>query len=95
MTHRSMGRIAAAVALMAILALAGPAQAAGWTPGIPTSGWLEAALQWIAGALPGGGKGATASSKAEKTVGTDSSGAIAPPPPVVNADSGHGIDPNG
>ena len=96
MTHRSIGRIAAAVALMAILALAAPAQAAGWTPGIPTSGWLEAALQWIAGALPGGGKGATASSKAEKTIGTDSSGAIAPPPPPsTTTDKGYGIDPNG
>jgi hypothetical protein len=96
MTHRSIGRIAAAAALTAILALAAPAQAAGWTPGIPTSGWLETALQWITGALPGEGKGATAGSKAEKKVGTDASSAIAPPPPpVVNADSGHGIDPNG
>ncbi len=97
MTHRSIGRIAAAVALTAILALATPAQAAGWTPGIPTSGWLEAALQWIAGALPSEGKGATAGPKAEKKAGTDVSSAIAPPPPqpAVNTDSGHGIDPNG
>ena len=96
MTHRSIGRIAAAVALTAILALAAPAQAAGWTPGIPTSGWLEAALQWMAGVWPGRGEGTTADSKSEKKIGTDSSSAtVTAPPPVVTADSGHGIDPNG
>jgi hypothetical protein len=96
MTHRSIGRIAAAVALTAILALAAPAQAAGWTPGIPTSGWLEAALQWMAGVWPGGREGTASGSKAEKTIGTDSSSAtVTTPPPTTNADKGFGIDPNG
>jgi hypothetical protein len=94
MTQRSIRRIAVALALTALVALAAPAQAAGWTTSaIPGSGWLEAALQWISGVWTGG---TTAIGTAEKKTGTDSSPATATvPPPATNTDAGHGLDPNG
>jgi hypothetical protein len=89
MTQRHIGRITAAVALLAVLAFAAPAGAASWSSG-PTSGWLDAAVQWIAGVWIG----AEPTAPAEKRVGADSANATVTPPPPA-ADSGHGIDPNG
>jgi hypothetical protein len=88
MTQRSIGRIAGAAALTAILALAAPAQAAGWRITEPAgAGWLEAALQWMAGVWPGG-------APAERAVTEPSPPTVtAPPPPKT--DSGFGIDPDG
>ena len=99
MTQGNIRRIAVAVALTAAITFAAPAQAAtGRTiSAIPGVGWIESALQWMAGVWLGGVTEApAASSKSEKSVGMDPSVAtVAPPPPSTSGDKGYGIDPNG
>jgi hypothetical protein len=93
MTQRSMRRIAVAVALTAATVLAAPAQAAGrTTSAISNLGWLEAALQWMAGVWSEG-------TAAVSTPGTNVAPVPSPPtvtaPPPAKTDSGFGIDPEG
>ena len=91
MTLRRSRRAAAAVALTAALTLAAPAHAAGrhaWTAG---PGWIEAAVQWIAGLWT--------SNAPERGLKTGSvpgaNGAVAPPEVETNLERGSGIDPDG
>jgi hypothetical protein len=98
MTQRSMRRIAVAVALTAATVLAAPAQAAGkTTSAISDLGWLEAALQWMAGQWMAGTWSARA--EAVSTPGikaaTDPSTPTATALPPATTDAGHGIDPDG
>jgi hypothetical protein len=93
MTQRSMRRIAVAVVLTTATVLAAPAQAAGRTTlGVSASGWLEAALQWMAGVWSAG---AAAVSTPGIKAATDPSTPTTMAPPPAKTDSGIGIDPDG
>jgi hypothetical protein len=97
MTQGNIRRIAVAMTLTAALAAPGQAATGRTISAIPGAGWIEAALQWMAGVWPGRVMEApAASSGSEKSVGTDPSVAtVAPPPPSTSGDKGYGIDPNG
>ena len=98
MTQRSMRRIAVAVALTTATVLAAPAQAAGRTTSvISDSGWLEAAIHWMAGQWMAGtwSAGAAAVSAPELKAATDSSTPTSTALPPAKTDSGIGIDPDG
>lgn len=101
MTQRRSRRAAAAVALAAVLALATPAHAAGrhaWTAG---SGWIEQAVQWIAGLWTGNAtetRNTDSRTGAKTGLGTQPGNppnAMAPPTVDPTSERGSGIDPNG
>lgn len=102
MTQRSIQRTAAAI-LVAVLALATPAHAAGRHARTAGPGWLETALQWMTQLWPGvpAGVGFKTSvpapgARTDYGAGIDPDGAhVTPPPPSTNGDKGIGIDPNG
>ncbi|HEY0511597.1 MAG TPA: hypothetical protein VGH73_06815 [Thermoanaerobaculia bacterium] len=83
MTQPSIRRTAIGAVLTAALTLATPAYAAVWRPPTTTSGWLEAAMQWMTHLWTGktGPEGGLL-----KTTGTAASATL---------DKGHGIDPDG
>lgn len=105
MTQRRSRRIAVAVALATVLALAAPAHAAGrhaWAAG---PAWIEEAVQWLARWWPGNaaerdqkagvGIDPNGSPAPAPNPGTGTNGVAAPPAMDPALDRGHGIDPDG
>lgn len=101
MTQRTIQRAAVAAVLVAVLALAAPAQAASIPRGILGTGWVEWVRQWVDGIWGGdvskkpAGAGQPAP-RTEKAMGLSPDDSTATtPPPSSNADKGAGIDPDG
>jgi len=103
MSRRIQGRVLTAAAMVAALALANPAHAAGRGPWAAPSGLFLQAWQWLAGALPGmgergqGGTGARARHPILKAgAGVDpQGGSAAGMNGPIQSDGGTGVDPNG
>jgi hypothetical protein len=51
MLQRPIRRLAIAAALLSLLSLTPPVQAAGWGPAVPSGYFFKAAQRWIAGFL--------------------------------------------
>jgi hypothetical protein len=95
-------RITIAAALAALLTLAPPAHAAGWTGWAPHGDLLHSAWQWVASLWapaapahhPGGGpKGLKSDHGA--SISPDGGTTSSTTPCQVNCERGMGIDPNG
>jgi len=98
MTQRPIRRLALAAALLTLLTLTAPAQAAGWGSWPPQRQVLQTSWQWIAsfwGAPAGPGNGVPV--KSDRSSGIDPNGEPSSTTTTcqVNCERSMGIDPNG
>ena len=87
MTQRNIRRVAAAATLVTALVVTAPAQAATGRTTKDESGWMKAAVHWVASLLP--------ANWAKNLIGIDPDGLTTATPTDTNPDRGHGIDPDG
>jgi hypothetical protein len=99
MNQRPIRRLAIAAALLTLLTLTAPAQAAGWSSWTPKSPVLQTAWHWVSsfwGAPVSPAPGVPV--KSDRSSGIDPNGGTSSAttsPCPVNCDRSSGIDPNG
>jgi hypothetical protein len=94
MERKRIRRAAVAVALVAALALAAPAQASGWARWTPGPDVFQAAWQWITG-LWGEGMEEEGRDSTKKHAGHDPDGVMSSGPIQTDDDLGPASDPDG
>jgi hypothetical protein len=87
MLQRTIRRLAIAAALLSLLSLSSPVQAAGWGPAVTRGDFFAGAIQWVAGFLGKPAQTGKAPRRVKAGMGIDPDGApnlVTPTPSETN-----------